>query len=525
VSWLPRLRPGSEFWLLAHEFRLFSYELGTLVRHGFRQRPGKRGFPASLAILLALVYLALHAVAWSFLRGIPDLEAIGSRFLLHNAGLWMVSVFALLVSAAMVRCVRVLYERGDIEVLLCSPLPARTVLASRLGGVALGTVALALFTLGPFANMGCAMGHPRYLAIYPALICTAGIAAALAMLLTLTLARRIGVKATAIVAQVPAALGSITIYLAPQLWAHAPSELRTRALGMLEPGALLGPASPLWYPVKAMLGAPLPLLAFLLTGVAIFQLASSGLEGAFVRAMQQARGGGSESLARNADTGNVPAAPLRLRYRPGVWRNIVRKEWLLIVRDRSQLSKIGTSLAWLLLAMGASLARSYPPALLAAAIVFFGASLAGVLARVTVSGEEAPDLLGTAPVAEQLVRRAKLLAATAPVLLLMLPFLGWTAWADGLLALAAAAALLAATACAAHINRQRYKPLQRSRLDGPPPRPLAAVLVETVSNSAWALTVLLVPPALKALAAAAAAIFHATVAIGTALEQVPGELF
>lgn len=518
MSWLPRFRPGGELWLLAHEFRLFSYELGTLVRHGFRQQPGKRGFPLSLAALLLLVYLVLHGVAWSFLSQVPDLNAIGSGALLHNAGLWMVSVFALLVSAAMVRCVRVLYERGDIEVLLCSPLPARTVLASRLGGVALGTVALALFTLGPFANMGCAMGYPRYLAIYPTLICTAAIAAALAMLLTLTLARRIGVKATAIVAQVPAALGSITLYLAPQLWAHTPLALRARVLSQFEPGASLGPASPLWYPVKAMLGAPLPLLAFLLAGVAIFQLAAIGLEGAFVRAMQQARGSGQK-------TGTSSVLPLRLRYRPGVWRNILRKEWLLIVRDRSQLSKIGTSLAWLLLTMGASLARSYPPDLLAAAIVFFGASLAGVLARVTVSGEEAPDLLGTAPVAEELVRRAKLLAAAAPVLLMMLPFLAWTAWADALLALATAAALLAATVCAAHINRQRYKPMQRARLDGPPPRPLAAVVVETVSNSAWALTVLLAPPALRALASAVAAILHGLDAVGAALHHAPGELF
>jgi ABC-2 type transport system permease protein len=78
------------------------------------------------------------------------------------------------------------------------------------------------------------------------------------------------------------------------------------------------------------------------------------------------------------------------------------------------------------------------PARLAAAVVLFAGLLTSSLAWLTLCGEDAPELIAAAPVADDLVVRAKLTAACLPALLLVLPAVALIAAMDvraGLLAL------------------------------------------------------------------------------------------
>jgi len=98
----------------------------------------------------------------------------------------------------------------------------------------------------------------------------------------------------------------------------------------------------------------------------------------------------------------------------------------LLRRDPVLLSQIGLQLVYLLPlafiliqpAQGIDLGR-YADTAFAPALTILSSTLAGSLIWITVSAEDAPDLIAAAPVSRRLVDRAKLVAAVGPVLALM----------------------------------------------------------------------------------------------------------
>jgi ABC-2 type transport system permease protein len=56
-------------------------------------------------------------------------ESISQR---HLDGTVVAVLFILMLSAAMIRCVHVMYSRSDLDLLLCSPVPGSTILRARL---------------------------------------------------------------------------------------------------------------------------------------------------------------------------------------------------------------------------------------------------------------------------------------------------------------------------------------------------------------------------------------------------------
>jgi ABC-2 type transport system permease protein len=114
-------------------------------------------------------------------------------------------------------------------------------------------------------------------------------------------------------------------------------------------------------------------------------------------------------------------------FRAGLARIVIAKEWRLIARDPTLIAKSLVQLLYfvpliLILARHAQLAG-----FLAASLVMLASSLAGTLAWITVSGEEAPDLVGSAPIEAERVRWLKAAAALVPVAVVVIPFLAWYA--------------------------------------------------------------------------------------------------
>src|SRR6185436_16409034 len=140
--------------------------------------------------------------------------------------------------------------------------------------------------------------------------------------------------------------------------------------------------------------------------------------------------------------------------RGGVMRSVVRKELRLIGRDPLLLSQIGLQLVYLLplafvlLRPGGGIQLT--EAAFAPALTLLSSALAGSMVWITVSAEDAPDLIASAPVLVRHVDLAKLTAAIAPVVALMVvPLVAllvrdvWAgSWAAGGVTFAAMAAAL-----------------------------------------------------------------------------------
>ncbi len=107
---------------------------------------------------------------------------------------------------------------------------------------------------------------------------------------------------------------------------------------------------------------------------------------------------------------------------------MIVKELKLIARDPLLIAKSlvqGVALVPLMLLL---VRKSQLAGLLGASLVLLASMLAGIFAWIAVSGEEAPDLLGSSPVDDDRLRWLKVAAALLPVGVLCTPFLAWYAY-------------------------------------------------------------------------------------------------
>jgi hypothetical protein len=123
----------------------------------------------------------------------------------------LLATFLFMLSSGLKASVEALFDRGDMDLLLSSPLPSRSIFTIKLGSIVAGVAALYLFFLAPFAHVGLVLGQFRWLALYPVLIAMAAVAASLAMLLTLASVRLLGARRTRVVAQVLGAAGGCAV--------------------------------------------------------------------------------------------------------------------------------------------------------------------------------------------------------------------------------------------------------------------------------------------------------------------------
>ncbi|MFL6707141.1 MAG: putative ABC transporter permease subunit [Massilia sp.] len=430
-----RLLPGSALWLLRHELRLFWFRLGGSGGKG----PARRGPRVSAILIAAVGAIVLHVFAWKLLSTTDGGAGMPPAAVLMTVTAVFVLIFSLMLSHAIKASIEVLFVRDDLDLLLSSPLPSRSIFVVRLGAIVIGTAAMYLFLLTPFAHVGALLGQPRWMAIYPVVLAAAAIAASGGMLLSLGLVRLMGVRRTRVVAQVLGALIGAVFFLLSQLYGNAGAGLQSRVARLIKlhaaAGGLLGSDSALWLPARATLGAPWPLLAVALFGLAAFWLTAQTTHGFFVRGLQQV-----VSQPRGATRRLVTP---RQRFGMSLSATVIAKEWRLIARDPQLISQVLLQLLYLLpLCFVLVFKTDAVLPGLGASLVFLGMSLTTSLAWLIIAAEEAPDLLRASPASLIKVARAKLAAAVTPALFLLAAPLAWVAWR------APAAALLLA-ACVA----------------------------------------------------------------------------
>jgi ABC-2 type transport system permease protein len=503
-----KLRPGSALWLLRHELRLFWFSLAA-GKEGAPRRPRWRVLGAFL-----LVWLGLHAGVFALLGAIGPAAGLPPRLFVIAVTAILLATFLFMLSSALKSSVETLFDRGDMDLLLSSPLPSRSIFSVKLAGMAFGVAALYLFFLAPFAHVGLLLGQLRWLALYPVLFAMAVTASSTAMLLTLALVRLLGARRTRVVAQVVGALAGALLFLLSQAGSFlsqgngpAPSAIAS----VMDAVQTLDADSPLFLPAHAALGdgaalaivAGLGLLAALLTVRSTHRF--------FVRGLQQAAG--SERRPRR------PGA-VRYRFDRGLAGVVIVKEWRLVWRDPHLISQVLLQLLYLLPLCFVVFQRSelQVPAI-AGGLTMLCGSLSASLSWIILLAEDAPDLLQTSPAKAATLRIAKLAAAVVPVFALVAIPLLWLLLRAPLSGLLTAATVCGAVLSAALINLWTGRPATRGEFKNRRQRSVATRLFEVCSLLAWAALAWLLPrvsdaaPVAPAVAAGVGA--AAAIALGT----------
>jgi ABC-2 type transport system permease protein len=401
---------GGVFWLLTHELRITWRNWAAATK----QRGGR-----GRVVLYAFLVLMLGFGGYWVAQGISSVQPSESPIVLAIIGAVFTFLLTLMVSQALMLITEALYQRGDLDLLLASPLPPWRILIVRMAAVALNVaifylaLALAVFIWLPV------FGGWLWMGFAPTVLALALFATAVAIVLARLLFRVIGPKATRIGAQIIASIMGAAFFLAIQSQNYVPPTERAAAYKALFERLMpvLGdPTSPVSLPARAAVGDHIALPLWIGACVAFYLFAVWWFaRGYLANASAIAGSGGGK---RRVDDRTYAT-------RGGVMASLVRKEWRLILRDPLLLSQILLPLIYFV-PMFLALTRlskeglnQYAIPSFASAFVLISTTLAASLAWLTVSAEDAPDLIASAPITRDQIDTTKAVAAGAPVLAIM----------------------------------------------------------------------------------------------------------
>jgi ABC-2 type transport system permease protein len=414
------IAPGSTLWLLSHEMRLYWRNF----------RAGRAGKGARGLISLGVVGAMLVTGGVFLALGLHDRQIPFNPISVSIAALATGVIFTLMLSQTLGASSEALYDRGDLDLLFSSPMGPAKVLFVRSLGVAGGVITIFLIVITPLLLPAVIYGHPGWIGVFGVLGALALASTAVGLLLAMALFALIGPRRTRTVAQVMAALVGAGFFLVSQtrtiLGAQKSNSLFGEITRLAHEGRLHPPPAVSVF-LRAMLGEPLPLLTLLLGSAALFALAAAALGRRF-------------SDAAAATQGKTGARPVRASrgsarrgFAAGPFLATLRKELLLIGRDAALLSQVLLRVLYLIptaLVLSRNAAHGAAAALAGGSgvVVFLAGQVAGSLAWITLSAEEAPDLLAVSPASIATLRRAKLAAALIPVAILLALPIAALAW-------------------------------------------------------------------------------------------------
>ncbi len=375
-----------------HELRL-AWRDWAWIFSGWRNQSTRRAL-VGMAIFTGLLHLIGYAVLSPFFArgGEPD------RMTLVILTVSVILSFTMLLSQAMESVTRAFYARDDLDLILSSPAPSRDLFLVRIGMMGLTGWVMSVLMVAPFINVAAVLGGPRWLAGYGVMLAVALLATGVAILLTLALFRWVGARRTRLIAQITAAVIGAAFLIGLQVVAIVSYGSMSR-LALFDPDGVARHApeagSPLWMPAHALTGQVGPLMLLLGISLAFFAVAAWIGATRFRRIVVRALGV-QETARRRRGT----ARPFRTRSTGAA---LMHKELRLIGRDPWLISQTLMQVLYLLppaVMLWVSFGSDTQVAVIVAPVVVMAVGqLAGGLAWLTISGEDAPDLIATAPVA------------------------------------------------------------------------------------------------------------------------------
>jgi ABC-2 type transport system permease protein len=427
----------------------------------------------------------MHFVAYWMVG--PYADATADKSTLVAISTTVLLSWLLMISQAMESMTRAFYSRSDLDLILASPVAAEKLFAVRIATVALAVSAMAIPLAAPFIDILVVRGGPRWLGAYGLIVAMGASAAALAVAFTVALFRLIGPKRTRLVAQVVAAIIGAAFVIGLQVAAILSYGTISRTTVLLSRTALAHTpdlASVVWWPARAAMGEPLALAGVLAMSLALLAAAIVLVAPRFGDYAVAAIGAGASTVSQ----GRREAAFKQTS--PG--RALRRKEWMLLRRDPWLVSQTFMQMLYLI-PPAVLLWRSFDDGsgayhLLVPVLVMAAGQLAGGLAWLAISGEDAPDLVATAPVPKSFILRAKVEAVLGVVALVFAPLIAVLAVASPWHALVAASGILIATMAATAIQLWFRSQAKRSQFRRRQVSSRIATFTEAFSSIGWAAT-------------------------------------
>ncbi|MGI9478218.1 MAG: permease [Hyphomicrobiaceae bacterium] len=467
-------------WFARHELLLAWRDWLSMMTAGRRTRE-------RIMIAIALLFTAgLHAMAYGVLGPLmKDGVSTGDKMLLVTVAGCGLLAFFMMLSQALESVTRAFYTRSDLELILSSPSSPRPVFAVRIAALTLTTTVMSTLLMAPFINIAAVIDHPGWLAAYPVLIAIAMVATGIAVWLMMVMFRLIGAARTRLVAQIVAAVIGASFLIGIQIVGIFAYNNLSR-FAVLQDHAFIAslpaPDSLAWAPVWAVTGSAPALLAVVMIAAAFLAFTiwqtSKGFAGLVLSAASVTDVDSAQTCTERPFRQRSPHQALRA------------KEWQLLKRDPWLVSQTLMQVLYLL-PPALLLWKNYGDAaglsvILAPVLVMALGQLAGGLAWLTISGEDAPELVGTAPVSAAQILRAKIEAVLVVVALAGLPLVLAMAAFAPYEAIVTAIGVTCASASAITIQLWFRGPAKRAHFRYRQTASRAATLSEAFSSLTWA---------------------------------------
>jgi ABC-2 type transport system permease protein len=405
-------------WFARHELRLLLRDWFSLMTASHRRR-------ASVLVISALAIAILsHLLAYSIIAPIADAGIRADKTTLVTITGSVILSWMLMLSQAMESVTRALYARSDLDLILSSPASARHLFAVRMTAIALAPTLLMTVLASPLINTLALYDGPRWLAAYGVLLAMGAFATALAVPATVILFRSLGPQRTRLVSQILFAVVAAAFVIGVQAAAiliagnlSGFSFLRSQSLIDLAPEI----TSVVWWPALAAMGNLSALAVVLGASLTLLALAIAFFSATFEDHVSAASGVAYHRTKKRHRSTGFRRASTKHAMR--------RKEWKLLRRDPWLLSQSLLQVLYLL-----------PPALLllhyvgdfvstsallsvVPILVMASGQLAGGLTWITVTGEDAPDLVASAPISARAIVSAKIEAVLSAVGFVVVPLI------------------------------------------------------------------------------------------------------
>ena len=408
--------PGSWLWLARHEARIAWRDLRYLMTGGGRWR-GR-----NVVIVFILLALGLHLIAYGVVGRHAGMTLdVGTRGFTNITGSFLLILF-LLLSQSLEQVTRLFYGRGDLDLFRSSPASLRRVFVIRVLSIAVSTTVMALVIALPAINVLVLHGGAHWFAGLGIAVAAAATTAGIALVLAAILFDTLGPKRTRFASQVASAIVGSAFVIGIQAVAIL-------SIGTLSPRALFDSDlvltrmpdadSALWIPARALLGSGPDLVITIVAAAIILIVPMVLLSGRL--------GGYAIATASVHHGGHRRTWSTRLFRTTSSRQLLQRKEWVLLFRDPWLASQTLMQLLYLIPA-ALLLWRFYGDSrgaliVLAPVLTMAAGQLGGGLAWLAVSGEDAPDLIASAPVSPRRHLIAKVEAVLIAVFAIFAPFL------------------------------------------------------------------------------------------------------
>lgn len=471
--------PATLLWFARHEFRLNWRDWMAMMTGGKRTRL------IGWIVGGVAIYGIITLIAWFAIKPWVDTGAVRDKqTLLVVSGMGLL-FWAVTLSQALEAVTRVYYTRSDLDLILSSPTSSSGIFAIRAGAVFATTAALGALLVSPLIIGLSLQAGWHWLSAYLLLAALAAISVAIAMAVTRLLFRLAGPRRTRLLAQIVAGVVGAGFVIGIQAAAILSHEGFSR-LAFFQSADIIAAApdetSLLWLPARAAMGDVTAAILLLAAALTILGICVTLIAPSYGQLATSAAGLNHIRSQRRTSSRAFTPATQRQALR--------RKEWKLLQRDPWLLSQTLMQLLYLV-----------PPALLlwvnygsggdslfiiVPVLVMASGQLAGGLAWLAISGEDAHDLVATAPLAPSTILRAKVESVLTVIAVVLAPLLLMLALASWQMALVTAVCAAIASGASTAIQLWFRMVAKRSMFRRRQTASRAATLSEAFSSILWA---------------------------------------